>query len=398
VTQGGRVSAHSFLLALATFAVGTDAFIIAGILPQLAHELRVSIGAAGLIVSVFSISYAVGAPIASALSARVARTTVLVGGLAVFAAANILSALSNSLPLLLATRVSAALAAALVSPTCYAVASGLGSQASRGRNLAVVAAGFTSSMVLGVPVGVYVGQLFSWRGSFGFVALLGIVAAAALLKIGVPSLMAAAPATSLKTQLHAAGRWNTLFVLAPFLLWTGASLALYTYIAAILGQHLPTSLIPILLSIYGIGAVGGNMLGGFLSDRLGMRAPTIALLVVVTVTMAAMRVVGGSVVVTGMLMTIWAVCGSGLFTLQQQRVIASNPEQSNLMLALNNSALYFGASLGTAIEGAVISATSLNAAPTVSGALAAVALILLVALPQPIIARESRPRLGVSLE
>jgi predicted MFS family arabinose efflux permease len=114
--------------------------------------------------------------------------------------------------------------------------------------------------------------------------------------------------------------------------------------------------------------------------------------------MAAMRVVGGSVVVTGMLMTIWAVCGSGLFTLQQQRVIASNPEQSNLMLALNNSALYFGASLGTAIEGAVISATSLNAAPTVSGALAAVALILLVALPQPTTVRESRPRLGVSVE
>ena len=108
------ISSHAFLLALATFAIGTDAFIIAGILPQISHDLTVTISSAGLVVSVFSISYAVGAPIVSALFSRIPRKIILVGGLAAFMVANILSAISPTLPILLLTRIIAALAAGLV--------------------------------------------------------------------------------------------------------------------------------------------------------------------------------------------------------------------------------------------------------------------------------------------
>jgi MFS family permease len=93
------IDRYSFLLAIATFAMGTDAFIVAGILPQVADALTVTIGSAGLIVSVFSLSYAVSAPVVSVLTARVARKTILVGALMVFAAANVLSAMSATLPM-----------------------------------------------------------------------------------------------------------------------------------------------------------------------------------------------------------------------------------------------------------------------------------------------------------
>ncbi len=144
----------ALILALGTFAIGTDAFIIGGILPKIAHDLSVSVGLAGLVVSVFSLSYAFGSPIVAALSARWRRSTVIIGGLAVFSAANLLSGLSPTFGWLLATRVVAALAAGLVAPACYALASTLGSSHNRGEMLAIVAAGFTSAIVLGVPLGV----------------------------------------------------------------------------------------------------------------------------------------------------------------------------------------------------------------------------------------------------
>src|SRR5262249_22784801 len=102
---GGGPSPPALLLAVATFAIGPDAFIVAGLLPQIAHDLSTPIGSAGLVVSVFSVSYAISAPIVSALTARISRKTVLVGGLAVFTVANVLSALCTTLPTLLLTRV-----------------------------------------------------------------------------------------------------------------------------------------------------------------------------------------------------------------------------------------------------------------------------------------------------
>jgi predicted MFS family arabinose efflux permease len=377
------------LLALATFAIGTDAFIIAGILPQISHDLTVTISSAGLVVSVFSISYAVGAPIVSALFSRIPRKAILVGGLAVFMVANILSAISPTLPVLLLTRIIAALAAGLVAPACYAAAAaGLGSEKDRGKNLAIIAAGFTSSTVLGVPLGVFISHFFTWRGSMGFVALLAFIAAVALLTAGSPASKGTEAPASLRQQAQAIGRWQTLFVLTPFLVWSAANFGLYTYIAALLGQRLPANLIPFLLLAFGIGGVIGNMLGGILSDHVGVRRPTFCLLAVLIVTLASVGFAVGTALLAGLVMVVWAASMSALFTLQQQRAIAVSPKQSNLMLALNNSALYFGASIGSAIEGTIISQASLNLAPPASAVMAALSLVLLFLLPQPTTARD----------
>jgi predicted MFS family arabinose efflux permease len=109
-----------------------------------------------------------------------------VTGLAVFAAANLLSAMSPTFACLLAARVIAALAAGLVAPASYALASTLGSSNNRGKMLAIVAAGFTSAIVLGVPLGVLIGKYAGWRGSLTFVSILGGIAALARFASGVP--------------------------------------------------------------------------------------------------------------------------------------------------------------------------------------------------------------------
>jgi predicted MFS family arabinose efflux permease len=382
------INPYVFLLAVATFAIGTDAFIIAGILPRISTTLNVSIGSAGLVVSVFSISYAIGAPLISASSARLSRRLVVVGGLSAFTVANVLSAISTDLPILLLTRVFAACAAGLVAPACYAIASGLGSNEDRGKNLAVIAAGFTSATVFGVPLGVFIGRYFEWRGSLGFVALLGFIAGAALMKVGVPEPDAQAKTASIGDQLRAIRSARTLFVMAPFALWSAANFGLYTYIATILGQSLGAKIVPLLLLAFGFGGVFGNFAGGVASDHFGVRWPTILFLVILTGALMVVGAASHSVVTAAVMMLVWATCMAALFTLQQQRAIATDPARSNLMLALNNSALYFGASVGSAFIGAVISKTSLASAPLVSAIMSAAAFALLLVLPQPVPARD----------
>jgi MFS transporter, DHA1 family, inner membrane transport protein len=383
----GAIEPRALLLALATFAIGTDAFIIAGILPQIASDMKCDIGMAGLVVSVFSVSYAIGSPLISAVSTRLSRQLVLSGGLTVFAVANILSAVSPTLPLMLITRVLAALAAGLVAPACYTIAADLGREQDRGKNLAVIGAGFTSAMVLGVPLGIVIGHASNWRGSLGFVALLGLLAGAALLKAGVPEPRQAQAPTSLADQVRVIGNRKTIFVLTPFLIWSAATFGLYTYIGALLGQHLQSSTVPVLLLVFGVGGMFGNFLGGALSDRFGVRWPTLLLVIVLIAALASVRFTAAGLLSAGLNMLVWATSMAGLFTLQQQRVIRVAPNQSNLILALNNSALYLGASIGSAVNGAAISRIALTAAPSVSAGMAVLALVLLVALPQPATAR-----------
>jgi predicted MFS family arabinose efflux permease len=376
------VDFRAFILALGTFAIGTDAFIIGGVLPKIAHDLSVSVGQAGLVVSVFSLSYAVGSPIISALSTRWRRSTVLIGGLTVFSAANLLSALSPSLVSLLATRVFAALAAGLVAPACYAFASILASSDNRGKMLAIVAAGFTSAIVLGVPLGVLIAKYAGWRGSLVFVAILGAMAALSMSGVGIPNADSPKGAARLSDLRQILRRSDTIKVLLPFLIWSIANFEVYTFIAAILGRVQSGTAVPILLMLFGLGCVSGNYIGGALSDRFGNRSPTIICLVFLIGALAAIEPASSSMVTAGATMIWWGVCMAGLFTLQQQRVISVNPNQPNLLLSLNNSALYLGASVGAAAGGEVLSRTSLTFVAPTSAGFAALGLLALLALQQ----------------
>jgi predicted MFS family arabinose efflux permease len=379
-TYGG-IDRRAFLLALGTFAIGTDAFIIAGVLPEISTSLSSSLGATGLVVSVFSLAYAVGSPVVSSFSAGWRRSTVLIGGLGVFALSNLLSAASPSLAILLASRVLAALSAGLVAPASYALASTFGASRNRGKNLAVIAAGFTSAMVLGVPIGVFLSQYGGWRGSLIFVAALGAIAAVSMLWVGVPESPSQKATAALRDQLRVVAKTKTVFALAPFLLWSIANFGLYTFIAAILRRSLPATAVPLLLLLFGLGAVAGNFMGGVLSDRFGTRRPTITCLMLLICALAGIEFTSSSLIAAGVNMIAWAMLMAALFTLQQQRAILVDPAQSNLLLALNNSALYLGASIGSAAFGVIISAMSIAFLSPISAVAAALSLGALLLMP-----------------
>jgi DHA1 family inner membrane transport protein len=377
----GGIDQRAFLLAIGMFAIGTDAYIVAGVLPEISTSLSTSVGATGLVVSVFSVAYALGSPVVASLSVRWRRSTVLIGGLSVFAIANLLSAASPTLVVLLASRVLAAVSAGLVAPASYALASTFGASENRGKNLAVIAAGFTSAMVLGVPVGVFLSQYGGWRSSLVFVAVLGSIAAVSMLLAGVPESHSKEAAPVLGDRLALVAKTQTIFAILPFLVWSIANFGLYTFIAVILSHSLPATVLPLLLLLFGLGAVAGNFVGGVLSDRFGTRRPLITCLTLLIGALAGIEFTDYSSIAAAMNMIVWGILMAALFTLQQQRAILVDPAQSNLLLALNNSALYLGASIGSAAFGAVISATSLAFVSPISAFVAALSLAALVLMP-----------------
>ena len=236
-------------------------------------------------------------------------------------------------------------------------------------------------MVLGVPIGVFLSQYGGWRSSLIFVTALGAIAAVSMFWAGVPESQSQEAAPALRVQLRVVAKTQTIFALAPFLIWLIANFGLYTFIAAILRRSLPATVVPLLLLLFGLGAVAGNFMGGVLSDRFGTRRPTIICLALLICALASIEFTSSTLIAAGVNMIAWAMLMAALFTLQQQRAILVDPAQSNLLLALNNSALYLGASIGSAAFGVVISAMSIAFLSPLSAVAATVSLGALLLTP-----------------
>ena len=157
-----------YTLALGAFAVGTEGFMIAAILPSIAESLRTSIEAAGQLVTIFALTYAASSPLLTALTAAWPRRQLLVLSLAGFTAANLVAAAAPGYWGLAAARVLLAMAAGLYVPNANAFASALAPAAYRGRALAIVNGGITSAVAIGVPAGAFVGAHFGWRSLSGY--------------------------------------------------------------------------------------------------------------------------------------------------------------------------------------------------------------------------------------
>lgn len=174
-----------FWLALAAFAIGTEGFVIAGLLPAIATDLSISVSAAGQLVTAYALTYAVGSPILAVALNNIDRRTVLALALATFIAGNLAAMVASNYVLLLASRMLMALGSGLCMPTAMAVSVAVAAPERRGRAVALVTSGMTVATVIGVPLGNLVGSLLGWRATFAMVALIGAVALAGLL-LGLP--------------------------------------------------------------------------------------------------------------------------------------------------------------------------------------------------------------------
>ncbi|MDN5737984.1 MAG: MFS transporter [Brevibacterium aurantiacum] len=348
--SGGRVS----LLALGTFAVGTDAFVVAGFLPEMANELSVTEAAAGYSVTVFAICYAVFSPLLATVTATVPRRRLLVSALVVLGLANLGTAFAPNFALLLASRVLAALGAAAYTPNAGAVASSLVPQERRGRALALVVSGLTVATAIGVPLGNLVSRFMGWRIALGLVALLCLLIGAGLALL-LPNL-AGGSRVPLAERLSVLRNPGVRVILPVTVFGMAAAYAAYAYaIPAFDAVGISPDAAQWMLFLYGAGAVTGAQSSGRLTDRFGGTRVLIvgyALMVCTLLAFGSLTLISTVLpILVGILAFAWGASSWCQTPPQQHRLITAAPSEAPLVVALNSSGIYIGIGVGTLIGG-----------------------------------------------
>ncbi|MEV0049278.1 MFS transporter [Saccharopolyspora shandongensis] len=367
----------TLVLALGTFAVGTDAFIVAGFLPAMANSLEVTTAAAGQSVTTFAVAYAVLAPVLATATARIPRRALLVAALVLLGIANIGSALAPNLAVLIVSRVLAAAGAAAYTPSAGAVSAALVPVEFRGRALAVVVGGLTVATALGVPLGDLAGEWFGWRAALGLVAALCL-----LVGVGVYLIMPALPGSAripLRDRLALLRRRSVMAVLPLTVLGMGASYTVYAYsVPALNAVGVPENSTMLMLFLYGLGAVLGNLLSGYATDHWGpIRVLTCGYLsMTLALALLAWFAWTGTTPQVAVAISVFA-WGASTWTQtppQQTRLIDAAPQEAAIVVSLNASAIYLGIGAGTLLGGVLL---ALGPAPIFTAAAAVAALAAL---------------------
>jgi predicted MFS family arabinose efflux permease len=347
-------------LALGSFAVGTETFVVAALLPSLASDLAVTVAAAGGIVTVFALGYAVGSPVLSVLAANVERKRLLIACLIVFALGNLAAATAQSLAGLMAARVVLAFAAGLYIPTANAVAAAVAGPQRQGRGIAIVVGGMTVAVALGVPLGAWLAAHATWRASFVLVAVASVIAALGLV-IGLPRDLPRGTST-LQQRLDVARRPDILRGLAVTLAFSAGVFELFTFLAPLLSgpAGLDAQGISAVLFLFGIGAAAGNLIGGNAADRFGALRTVrigltglIVLLVAVALAASTQHPLASPAIIA--LVALWGVLGWMTYSAQMTHLVRLAPALGSVSLSLNSSAFYVGVAGGSAVGGLLLS-------------------------------------------
>jgi predicted MFS family arabinose efflux permease len=349
-------------LTLGAFAIGTEGFMIAGLLPALARDLDVGLPATGHLVTAFSLAYAIGAPVLAVLTAGLERRRLLAIAMASFAFANVAAALAPGYGGLMGARLMLALSAATFMPAASGYAAALAGPERQGRAVSMVIGGLTVAIIAGVPLGVLLGDALGWRATF-----LGVGAMAALSLLGILARLPRQPPTttaSLGERLALARRADVLSVLAVTVLTVAGTFTVYTYLGVFLQAVAglgPRGLAAVLLA-FGVASAAGTRVAGDAADRWGARRTVawgcgLVLLAYLALALGAgpgARL--GQVAMTVLLPAIllWGFASWGVTTAQQARLVALAPDLAPVSLSLNSSAIYLGSATGAGVGALVI--------------------------------------------
>jgi MFS transporter, DHA1 family, inner membrane transport protein len=257
-------------LTLSAFAIGTTEFVIVGLIPTIASSLGVSVPSAGLLVSLYALGVAVGAPVLTALTGRVPRKHLLLGLMALFTVGNLIAWMAPGYEALMAARVLTGLAHGVFFSIGSTIATGLVSREKAASAIALMFTGLTVALVTGVPLGTFIGQNFGWQTTFLAVSLLGVIAFVGSLVL-VPNNIRNSTPASLLAQLSVLKKPRLLLVYAMTTLGYGGTFIAFTYLAPILQDvsGFSPSSVSLVMLVYGVSVAFGNIWGGKLADRKG---------------------------------------------------------------------------------------------------------------------------------
>ncbi len=341
-------------LGIGGFAIGTGEFVIMGLLPEVAHDVGIGVPTAGGLISAYALGVAVGAPLLAVLTAHWARRTLLVALMAFYAVANVATALMPGALAVGLTRLAAGLPHGTYFGVAALVAAALSPPDRRARAVGLVMMGLATATLIGVPIAAWIGQQLGWRAAFGFVGAIALLAAL-LIRGALPPLPAEA----------GAGPWRELGALARPQVWLtlgiagigfGGMFCVFSYIKPTLVDvtGLTLAQVPPALSLFGLGAIAGNLVGARLADRALL--PTIG----GTLVYAALLLAGFGLLAHHVPTALLALFGLGgivaLGPALQIRLMDVAGDAQTLAAALNHSAFNIANALGAWLGAAAITA------------------------------------------
>lgn len=371
---GKSVKLSLNLFSLAYFSLGVGSLSIIGTLPQIATSIGHGKEDIAFLVSVFSITFAVTAPLLQIAFGHLPPKRVLVAGLALMAAGAFGSALAPDYGLLFAARILAAVGGAAIGPVVSALGASLVPDEQRGHALAVVFGGMTIALVLGVPLSSWLGATIGWRATLGLIGIITLTVAVLVAFFAAAG--SAGPRIRLAHLFEVMTRPTVATGIAVMVLQMAGICATYTMISPVLREQFGAgdNLVSILLMVYGVAGISGNVL----ARRIAMiwsadRAITTALIGLIVV-FAALYLTPGWVLSAAAILCLWAVSNDIFMPSQQRRMVELAPEVRGLVLALNSSAIYAGIAAGSFTSGWLFPVTGLSGLPLASIAFLALSL------------------------
>jgi len=348
-----RSSLPLHALALTSFAMGTAEFAPNGQLLSVSSGFDIPVADAGLITTGFALGATLGGPLIAASTLRMRHKPLSLGLVAVFLAANLLTALA---PDLLTAVVSRAVAGAMLGAfmgVAVTIASDLVPEAQRGRAIALVFSGLTISNVLGVVAGNLAGNAWGWRSVFWFVSILSVVALVGLI-VALPRHHESGRAgtASVRSALVKGRLWLTYAAMA--LAYSGL-FTMFTYIEPFLEDRTgvaPDAVVWLLL-VFGIGVVLGTHFAGVLADR-SILATTVGAMLVLMAALALLSVVGDNLTGTVALLLVLGAAGYGMVPPLQSFAVEVAGLTSPFVSALAAASFMAGVSLGSAVGGEIL--------------------------------------------
>jgi len=374
-------------LAIGAFAIGTTEFSPMGLLPNIAHDLGISIPTAGMLITGYALGVMLGAPFMTLWFGGFARRNALIFLMAIFTIGNLIAAFSPSYMSLLGARLITNLNHGAFFGIGSVVAASIVPSHKQASAVATMFMGLTIANIGGVPLATWVGQNIGWRMSFLAISLLGVITMLALWKALPSGMVAQKP--NVKAELKVLTRTPVVLALLTTVLGAGAMFTLYTYIAPSLTEftHASPTFITFMLVLIGVGFSIGNHLGGRFAD-LSINKTLIGFLVLLIIMMVTFPILAQSQIGAAVALVIWGAATFALVPPLQMRVMSVAHEAPGLASSVNIGAFNLGNAVGAAAGALVLDLGWGYSAVSFAGALLA-GLGLLLVLFQ--IKRESSP-------
>ena len=348
------------ILIASSFMLGMSEFIVVGILPDIAADLKISEVTVGNLVSLFAFVYAPVTPLGSALSARFPRFATHLTLIGIFLADNILCAFAPNYAVLVVARIMIALVSGTLVAVAMTYAPDVTTDRFRTKFIAWVFSGFSIASVVGVPVGTWVANTFGWRWAFHMINVLTIV-----LIIGMVMVL---PRNSHIVKIGFLPQFRLFFDrriqlgVLDVVCGAAASYVFYTYLTPIMRDevHVPEQYLSVGLVIFGAACLWSNLYGGKLADRgRGVEPLThIRPIYCAHAVLMASLVVAHWVPVYGALLLV--VLGMFMYlqnsasqVLYMDVASQSHPGSLNLAASLNSMSFNIGIAIGSAVGGLI---------------------------------------------